>query len=88
MLLKENKLNIRPTGGMSSFLLFHLVYFFSIIYIKRIKNGYYTQIYESEGKINLLNNNNIYHNSQEKKENSYEDNNNIILDDKKSLLMK
>lgn len=44
ILLKNNNLNDAHTGGMSSFLLFHLVYFFYITYQKRIQNGIYNNI--------------------------------------------
>lgn len=39
ILLKNNSLNEASTGGMSSFLLFHLVYFYFIQYQKKINEG-------------------------------------------------
>ena len=36
VVLQQKNLNSTKTGGMSSFLLFHLVYFFYIIYLQRI----------------------------------------------------
>ena len=52
ILLKNNKLNEASSGGMSSFLLFHLVYFFYITYIKRIQYGYYKKELENEYETN------------------------------------
>ena len=61
ILLKKNNLNDAHTGGMSSFLLFHLVYFFYIIYIKRTQKNEF--------------NNNLNMKMSEKEENSIESNN-------------
>ena len=68
ILLKINHLNAASSGGMSSFLLFHLVYFFYIIYMKRIQYGFYKKDFENYGEENS---NNIHNNI---KEVSYEEN--------------
>ena len=62
ILLKMNKLNEPHTGGMSSFLLFHLVYFFFIQY----KNTNNTDNIEGWQQNNNNDNNNIKNNSNNK----------------------
>ena len=66
ILLKKNNLNDAHTGGMSSFLLFHLVYFYYITYIKRNERNRF--------------NNNININEDEKEDISYNDHNSNIDD--------
>ena len=58
ILLKINQLNVASSGGMSSFLLFHLVYFFYIIYMKRIQYGFYKKDFGNDGQ-DYSNNNNF-----------------------------
>ena len=82
ILLRNNYFNDGATGGMNSFLLFHLVYFFYIIYIKRKQNNILpnkneTKIYASMSeKVK----NNFYINlsnkfiCKEEKENKYHSN--------------
>ena len=83
ILLKKNNLNDAHTGGMSSFLLFHLVYFFYLIYQKRIKKGIYNNIEIEQNNIseNTSNNNtkddkeySDYENDNEESEISYDSN--------------
>ena len=57
ILLKKNNLNDAHTGGMSSFLLFHLVYFFYLTYQKRIQIGIYKNIDNNDKEENIKKNN-------------------------------
>ena len=69
ILLKKNNLNDAHTGGMSSFLLFHLVYFYFITYKKRNER-------------NIFNNNiNMNMNmNEDEKDNSYIENSSLNED--------
>ena len=69
ILLKKNNLNDAHTGGMSSFLLFHLVYFYFITYKKRKER-------------NIFNNNiNMNMNmNEDEKDNSYIENSSLNED--------
>ena len=77
ILLKKNNLNDAHTGGMSSFLLFHLVYFFYLTYQTRIQNGIYNNTIEIEQNQNNASENNSNNNTtkedKEYNENEYED---------------
>ena len=84
ILLKINQLNAASSGGMSSFLLFHLVYFFYIIYMKRIQYGFYKKEFENYGEENSNNiHNNINEVSYEEKEFYNDSNINLKLFDNK-----
>ena len=60
VMLQKKKLYSTKTGGMSSFLLFHLVYFFYIIYLQRIKEGYYNKVDMTNLNVNGANNKSRY----------------------------
>ena len=69
IMLKKYNLNDAHTGGMSSFLLFHLVYFFYLTYQKRIQNGIYNNLFEIEqNKSNISENNSNNNTTKEDKE--------------------
>ena len=89
ILLKKNNLNDAHTGGMSSFLLFHLVYFFYLTYQKRIQNGIYNNINIDNNDIeenenissgNNKNNNNYNNIDEEEDEDNYDEEKEISLD--------
>ena len=89
ILLKKNNLNEAPTGGMSSFLLFHLVYFFYLTYQKRIQNGIYKNINidnvyikekENISSGNSQNNNNYNNLYEEEEEDNYDEEKEMSLD--------
>ena len=90
ILLKNNSLNDAHTGGMSSFLLFHLVYFFYIIYIKRTKkneinNNSHTIInysIENKNSEDNENENDNEYNSDEDKDMSYDSNSELKYKEK------
>ena len=87
ILLKKNNYNDAHTGGMSSFLLFHLVYFFYLTYQKRIQNGIYNDINIDNNNIeqnksgkNTKNNNNYNNMDEEGEEEDYDEEKEISLD--------
>ena len=92
ILLKKNNLNDAHTGGMSSFLLFHLVYFYYITYKKR--NG--RNRFNNDNDMNINedekedisyndNNSNIEDNNEEKQEDEYIDENEDNYDEEKEI---
>ena len=90
ILLKKNNLNDAHTGGMSSFLLFHLVYFYYIIYKKRNKRNIFnndTNINEDEKEDISYNDNNsnIEDNDEENQEDEYIDENEDNYDEEKEI---
>ena len=81
ILLKINNFNDAHTGGMSSFLLFHLVYFFYLTYQKRIQKGIYNNIdnndiEENKSEKNIKNNNM----DEEGEEEEYDEEKEISID--------
>ena len=84
ILLKNHNFNDAHTGGMSSFLLFHLVYFFYITYQKRIQNGIYKDFVcneieknTSDGNIKNSKNND---GEEEEEEDDYDEEKEISFD--------
>ena len=80
ILLKKFKLNESSTGGMSSYILFHLVFFIFIHKFKINKTERYEFLSKNNLKSNDNTNNNININDEQKifKDEVNEDNNNII----------
>ena len=90
ILLKKNNFNDAHTGGMSSFLLFHLVYFFYLTYQKRIQNGIYNNIdnndiEENKSGENIKNNNNYNKMDEKGEEEDYDEEKEISLDSNSDL---
>ena len=92
ILLKKNNLNDACIGGMSSFLLFHLVYFFFLTYQKRMQKGIYSDIDINnikKGEKNLGESfqykNNQYKNSNNNEEDDYYKEKEISYDSNNAL---